>query len=146
MIGSEVSGGCRNVFVDRCEMNSPNLERAIRIKTNSHRGGIIENLYVRNLTIGEVEEAVLKINCVYEINDGENGNHPPLVQNICLDNIRSEKSRYAIFLHGLEQQNSINNIFIHNSHFNGVDKGNFIEYAEIPVLKKVYINGNQVKL
>ena len=39
VIGSEISGGVRNVFVERCEMSSPDLERAIRIKTHSVRGG-----------------------------------------------------------------------------------------------------------
>ena len=34
VIGSEVSGGCRNIFAEDCEMDSPNLDRAIRVKTN----------------------------------------------------------------------------------------------------------------
>lgn len=40
VIGSEISAGVRNVFVENCIMDSPNLERAIRIKTNSKRGGL----------------------------------------------------------------------------------------------------------
>ncbi len=43
-IGSEVSGGIRNVLTENCRMSSPNLERALRIKTNSYRGGVIENI------------------------------------------------------------------------------------------------------
>ena len=48
VIGSEISGGVKNVFAENCEMNSPDLDRAIRIKTNSIRGGTIENIFVRN--------------------------------------------------------------------------------------------------
>ena len=42
-IGSEISGGVSNVYVENCKMNSPNLDIAIRLKTNSKRGGLIEN-------------------------------------------------------------------------------------------------------
>src|SRR5690606_9133242 len=38
VIGSEVSGGARNIFAENCNMDSPNLDRALRIKTNKIRG------------------------------------------------------------------------------------------------------------
>ena len=146
VMGSEISGGCMNIFVEDCLMDSPNLERAIRIKTNSFRGGIIENIFIRNITIGEVEEAVLKINCIYEMKDGEKGDHPPLVRKIFLDNIRSEKSKYAIYFQGIDMQNVIHDVIINNCYFNGVEKGNFIEFADFPILHRVYINDRLIKL
>jgi len=33
-------------------MSSPSLQRALRIKTNSHRGGIVENIYFRKIPVG----------------------------------------------------------------------------------------------
>ena len=60
VIGSEISGGCQNVFAENCEMDSPSLDRVLRIKTNSCRGGIIENINMRNITVGQCGEAVLK--------------------------------------------------------------------------------------
>lgn len=66
VVGSEISGGYKNLFVENCKMDSPNLERVIRIKTNNCRGGVIENIYVRNIEVGECREAVLKINLQYE--------------------------------------------------------------------------------
>ena len=39
VMGSEISAGVRDVFVENCTMSSPNLDRVIRIKTNSKRGG-----------------------------------------------------------------------------------------------------------
>ncbi|MHC4545184.1 MAG: glycosyl hydrolase family 28 protein, partial [Planctomycetota bacterium] len=65
VMGSEMSGGVRNVFVEDCTMDSPNLDRALRIKTNSVRGGFVENIYMRNVSIGQVGDAVLKINFYY---------------------------------------------------------------------------------
>lgn len=55
VIGSEISGGCRNVFAENNLMDSPNLDRVIRIKTNTCRGGVIENIYAAaNIKVGAV--------------------------------------------------------------------------------------------
>ena len=53
-IGSEISGDVRNVFAEECRMDSPHLERVLRIKTNSVRGGVIERIYMRNVQAGQV--------------------------------------------------------------------------------------------
>jgi unsaturated rhamnogalacturonyl hydrolase len=57
VIGSEISGGCRNVLVEDCTMDSPNLDRAFRFKSNAQRGGILENSFRRRVKIGRVAEA-----------------------------------------------------------------------------------------
>ncbi|PKP10147.1 MAG: glycoside hydrolase [Bacteroidetes bacterium HGW-Bacteroidetes-4] len=137
VIGSEISGGCRNVFVENCKMDSPNLDRALRIKTNSLRGGVIENIYMRNCEIGEVKQAVLLVNFYYE--QGDVGTHTPIVRNIFLDNITSEKSKYAVYLHGYERS-PIQNIQINNSQFNGVKKDVFVEHADSISFNNVAIN------
>ena len=80
VIGSEISGSVRNVFAENCEMDSPNLERVLRIKTNSIRGGVIENVFMRNVKVGEVSEAVIKIDYFYE--EGDVGEFTPTVKNI----------------------------------------------------------------
>ncbi len=74
-IGSEVSGGIRNVFVERCKMSSPHLQRALRIKTNSYRGGVIENIHFSNVTVGQVAESVIEVDFYYE--EGEGGPFKP---------------------------------------------------------------------
>ena len=60
-IGSEVSGGIRNIHIQRCRMSSPHLQRALRIKTNSYRGGVIENISFRDITVGQVAEAAIEV-------------------------------------------------------------------------------------
>jgi len=52
VIGSEIAGGYRNLFVEDCEMDSPNLERVIRIKTSSCRGGVIAQVQYRTAIFG----------------------------------------------------------------------------------------------
>jgi polygalacturonase len=99
-IGSEASGGVRNVFIDRCRMDSPHLDRALRIKTNSYRGGAIENVFFTNSTIGQVAEAVMDIDFNYE--EGKGGPFKPVVRNVVLENITSHKSKYGLTLKGFE--------------------------------------------
>lgn len=137
VIGSEISGGVKNVFAENCVMSSPNLDRAIRIKTNAVRGGIIENLYVRNITIGQVKEAVLKINFYYE--EGENGNFIPVVRNINISNITSEKSEYAIWIKAFEYS-PVENLRLNDCVFNNVEKENVIESVKTLVKENVIIN------
>ena len=76
-LGNKMSGGIRNVFVENCFMSSPNLDRAIRLKSNSRRGDYLENLFVRNIEVGEVKESVLHIDLRYmnkEVLDFRNEN------------------------------------------------------------------------
>src|SRR6185503_928700 len=88
VLGSEMSGGIRNVFVDDCVMDSPNLDRAIRLKSNSLRGGYLENLFVKNVRVGQVKEAVVRINLQY---DKDRGEHYPVVRNITIENVTAKK-------------------------------------------------------
>ena len=97
-IGSEASGGVRNVFAEDCDMDSPNLERALRLKTNSVRGGFIENVFMRRVRVGQVSDAVLRIDLFYE--EGDAGLFPPTVRHIEMADVRSSKSKYGVYLRG----------------------------------------------
>ena len=138
VIGSEISGSCRNVFAENCTMDSPNLERALRIKTNSSRGGIVENIYMRNITVGEVSDAAVRVYFHYE--KGDVGQHTPVVRNIYVSNVTSQKSKYALMLDGYERS-PISNVNIEQCQFDGVEKGNILNHVSNLKMKNVYING-----
>ena len=138
VIGSEISGGVKNVFAENCSMSSPNLERAIRIKTNSVRGGKVENIFTRDIEIGEVKLAVLTINFLYE--EGDAGNFTPSVSNVVLENITSKKSSYALWIKAYERSPIIG-LRIENCRFENVENGNVIENVNNPVINSVKING-----
>jgi polygalacturonase len=129
VMGSEISAGCKNIFAENCEMNSPNLERVIRIKTNNQRGGISDGIYVRNLTVGQVREAVVKINCSYDPREGQ-GKFMPVVKNVYVSNVTSEKSRYGLNLMGIKGENCVENIWINSCEFSGVEQGNRVQYVK----------------
>jgi polygalacturonase len=124
VIGSEMSGGVRNVYAENDTMDSPNLDRMLRIKTNSVRGGFIENVFVRNIRVGQVSEAVVKIDFYYE--EGDKGNFTPVVRNIDIDNVTCGKSTFAIWIRAYDRSPA-ENIHISNCTFDNVVDGNVIE-------------------
>jgi polygalacturonase len=138
VIGSETSGGTRNVFAENCTMDSPHLDRALRIKTNSVRGGTIENIYLRNITIGQVAEAVLKIN--FQYGEGDAGPFTPIVRNIDMENVTSGKSRYALSISGYERS-PITGIHLTNCTFDNVERPNVLVGVKDLTLTNVKING-----
>ena len=96
VMGSEISGGVRNVFIENCKMDSPNLERALRFKSNARRGGVIENIWMRNVEIGRVSEAILTIDFLYET--GATGEHKPVVRNVTIENMTSTSSPHVMWI------------------------------------------------
>jgi len=126
-IGSEASGGVRNVFAEDCLMDSPNLERALRLKTNSVRGGFIEDVFMRNVKVGEVSDAVLRINLFYE--EGDAGRFPPTVRNIEMSRVTSEKSKYALYLRGYKHA-PLRNIRISKCSFENTSHPDVIENVD----------------
>lgn len=142
VIGSEISGGVRNVFAYDCNMDSPNLERALRFKTNSVRGGVIENIYFKDVKIGQVKEAVVKVDYYYE--EGDKGNFTPIIRNIKVDNVTCEKSQFGIWVKAYERS-PLETLELKNCTFNNVKNENVIENVKGLVLEKVFINGKEIK-
>lgn len=104
VMGSEISAGVKNVFVLNCDMDSPNLDRAIRLKSNTIRGGGVDGLYVKNIRIGQVKEAVLKINTHYGIYAVEEGNYYPDFKNIYLEDIYAKNGgKYGVLIQGRKE-------------------------------------------
>jgi unsaturated rhamnogalacturonyl hydrolase len=126
VLGSEISGGCRNVFVENCVMDSPNLDRGLRLKSNASRGGILENIFMRNVKIGQVAEAVLTIDLLYE--EGPRGGFPPVIRNVVIENVTSSASPRVMFIRGFEGA-LIDGIKFANCTFKGVRAAEVVQGA-----------------
>lgn len=144
-IGSEITGGCQNVWVENCRMDSPELDRIIRIKSNSERGGEVKNIFVRDITVGECKESILGIELNYW--HVEDGPYPPYFHNIHLENITSQKSNYLLYIDGTEGKIQARDIFIKNCTFNGIARPaiNYVSGAEGIHFENVTANGKEIK-
>jgi hypothetical protein len=137
VIGSEISGGGRNIFAEDCMMDSPNLERALRIKTNSMRGGIVENVYLRNIIVGQVADAVFRVNYYY--GEGDVGPFTPIVRNVEINNLTCEQSTYALRMEGYERS-PIENIRLINCQISNTSRDNILSAIQNLGLNSVTIN------
>jgi unsaturated rhamnogalacturonyl hydrolase len=126
VIGSEISGDCRNVFVEHCQMDSPNLDRALRFKSNARRGGIIENVFMRNVTIGRVSEAVLTIDFLYDT--GAEGAYRPVLRNVLLERVESTSSPRVMWIVGFPGV-TIEDVRFTDCAFRGVDTAEVMNHA-----------------
>lgn len=143
VMGSETSGGVRNVYAYNCEMSSPNLERALRLKSNKYRGGVIENVFLRDIKVGEVKNAAIRINQNYFSKAAPGKVMFTTYRNIFVENMICEKADYAIQIMGLEEH-PIENVKIINCTFNNIKNENVIESVNGFVIENVLINGHQL--
>ena len=141
-VGSEISGGVRNLFAHDCRMDSPNLDHALRVKNNASRGGLLENFYFKNITVGEVTHAVITIDFNYE--EGAKGNFTPVVRNYVVDNLTSGKSKYAVDIQGLDKS-PIYDVSIRNSNFGVVENKSVIKNVKGLKLENVTVEGKKVE-
>lgn len=137
VIGSEISGNVRNVFAENCEMSSPNLDRALRIKSNSRRGGTVENVYMRNVNVGVVADAVVRINMFYA---NETGEYHPQVRNVHVENVTCKESKYGWRIEA-EDGYPVENVLFKDCSFEQVKDGNILKGSVKLELDNVSING-----
>lgn len=142
VIGSEISGGCTNLFAHDCEMDSPNLDRVLRIKTNTCRGGIVENINMKNIKVGQCRESVLKINLNYESNENCCRGFLPIVRNVYMENVSCGKSKYGVQIIALDSDTLVQDIYLKSCKFDGVDQGNHMEGKTRNIkMEDLFING-----
>lgn len=137
VLGSEISGSVRNVFAENCTMSSPNLERTLRIKTNSVRGGTIENIHLRNIQVGQVASSFIEVNMNYE--EGDAGNFTPVVRNISVDNLSGNISP-MVFNINCYTRSPISNLLLKNCTLTANSIGTYNNIRKLQIVNTT-ING-----
>ena len=137
-VGSEITGGVRNLFAENCRLDSPNLDHALRVKNNAMRGGLLENLHFRKLEVGEVAHAVITIDFNYE--EGAKGNFTPVVRNYTVERLVSKKSKFAFDVQGLTSA-PVFDLRLKDCTFDNVADGNIVRNVSGARLENVKVNG-----
>lgn len=141
VIGSEIAGGAKNIYAINCKMDSENLDRVLRVKTSSSRGGIIENIFLKDISVGSYGESAIHFNMFYE----NPGNFMPVIRNIWIENMNVEKGgEYAVFVDAYAVS-PVTNLKIVNCNFKGVKQPFKINHVKNMELKNVTINGQLAK-
>jgi polygalacturonase len=128
-IGSETSGGVQNVFAENCHFDSPDLEMAIRLKTNPARGGYIQNVYVRDC---EVKRAKVGIDMTlrYASSGAMDGSSIPVIRDVDIRNCTFEQlTKQPVFIEGWSPSNPITDVSIVDCRFLHAAEKSFVTNA-----------------
>ena len=141
-VGSEISGGVRNLFAHDCMLDSADLWTALRVKNNASRGGKLENFYFRHITVGTVSRAVVEIDFNYE--EGAKGEHIPVVRNYVVEDLTCRTGNRAVDLQGLDNA-PIYDVAIRNSTFGSVKNKSVVKNVRGLKLENVTVGGTKVE-
>jgi polygalacturonase len=134
VIGSEMSAGVKNVFVENCKTVGY-LKRGIYLKTNADRGGFIKNVFVRNIQLDEVEDC-LYITANYH---GEGKGFQSEISNVSFSDISCNKaSASGIVIQGFADK-KIKNISLNNIEIKWAKNAISSTNAENVIMNEVFI-------
>jgi len=116
-IGSEMSGGARNIKIDNCNFIGTDI--GLRFKSTRGRGGIVENIYISNIFMKDIPTDALSFNMYYggfapteDMSAEEKSKaakpvpvteETPIFRNIFMENIYCDGAKDAIVLQGLPE-------------------------------------------
>ncbi|WPU92401.1 glycoside hydrolase family 28 protein [Mucilaginibacter sabulilitoris] len=147
VIGSEMSGGARNIFVYDCTFIGTDI--GLRFKTTRGRGGVVENIFIKNISMRAIlheailfdmyyggkspgEDDVVKDEATIPVTEAT-----PSFRNFYVNNVACNGAEKALMIRGLPEM-SIKGIHIENSTFQ-TDKGADIIEGQDVSLKNVYL-------
>lgn len=116
-IGSETSGGIENVFGENCNFDSPDLEMALRFKTNPARGGYIQDVFIRNCSVKTAQVGV-HMTLRYGSSGAMNGDAIPKIHDVHIQDCTfSSLTKRPIFIEGWSPENRITDVSILSCNF-----------------------------
>lgn len=124
VIGSEMSGGAKNIFVYDCSFMG--TEKGLRFKSTRGRGGVVEKIYARNIFMKDIEQEAVFFDMFYFVKfatDGERNEEPvvnegtPVFRDMYFEKIVCNGARKGIFIRGLPEM-AVQNIHLFDCVFN----------------------------
>lgn len=131
VVGSEMSGGVENVYVDNCRFSGTDV--GLRFKSTRGRGGVVKNIFISNVSMNNILTEALLFDLFYggksaveALESGDEGDvstdmaavpadeTTPEFRDIHIRNIACHGARRAMFFNGLPEKN-VSNVTIENS-------------------------------
>jgi polygalacturonase len=129
VVGSEMSGGVKNISVSNCQFLGTDV--GLRFKSRRGRGGVVENIYIRDINMFDIATESFLFDLYYggksaveALEDGNDKSNKentvfkvdettPAFRNIYVNNLISRNVRRAMYFNGLPEM-KINNINVEN--------------------------------
>lgn len=139
-IGSEMSGGVSDVYMERIEIGT--VKNALYFKSNRDRGGYIRNVFVDDIRIERAKGAILRFETNYFGFRG--GNHQALYEDFQIRHVQAGKAdNYAVFMDGNEVY-PIRNIDIQDFHVEDASHSYYLMNTEQVRFKYSTVNGQPI--
>lgn len=120
-IGSEISGGIRNVYMHDCKVPQ-SVKRLFFVKTNRRRGAFVENIRMENIRTGHVQRVLeIDTDVLYQWKDlvPTYEERITCIDGIYLKNVECESTDVIYELKG-DAKKPVKNVFIEDVHVNKV--------------------------
>ncbi len=156
VVGSEMSGGAKNLYVSNCTFIGTDI--GLRFKTTRGRGGVVENVFVKNIQMKDIVGEAILFDMYYAAQDpvemaGEKREPPtveilpvnettPVFRNFFMDNINCDGASKAVFVRGIPEM-PIKNIHL-NKLIIRADKGIDIQEAQDIFIKNSTVVSKEV--
>lgn len=133
VVGSEMSGGVKNMYVADCTFLGTDI--GLRFKSQRGRGGVVENIYIDNINMLDIPNEAVIFNLYYQGKDpGQNsatkGEEPvykvteetPQFRDIFISNIKARNCGTAMRFNGLPEM-PVKNVIIKNAVIENAETG-----------------------
>ncbi len=127
VIGSEMSGGARNIYVSNCTFVGTDI--GLRFKTTRGRGGVVENIFIKDIYMKDIPAEAILFDMYYMAKDpvalaGEKRELPrveakpvdettPVFRNFHISNVYCSGAEKGIFVRGVPEMH-VQNIVLEN--------------------------------
>jgi len=134
VVGSEMSGGVKNIYVNDCQFL--NTDVGLRFKSTRGRGGIVENIYIKGITMTNIEKEAITFNMFYNGNAEDNvkkepvNEGTPIFRNIDIRDIVCQGALRAMEFNGLPEM-PISDIHLENIQIIAKNDATFTNYENI---------------
>ncbi len=124
VIGSEMSGGVRNIFVSNCTFMGSDI--GLRFKTTRGRGGVVENIYISDIWMSDIPNEAILFDMYYngkeaaEALKNPQGDMKPVTEatpqfrNVFIRNVVCRGAKYGVYIQGIPEM-AVQNVVIENS-------------------------------
>lgn len=144
VVGSEMSGGVKNIYVSDCTFLGTDV--GLRFKSTRGRGGVVENIYIHNINMIDIPHEALLFDLFYggkaageetaeELAGRMKAEVPPVTEetpafrDIYISDVTARGVGRAMFFNGLPEM-PIRNVHIKNVTVSRAEKGIEISQAE----------------
>ncbi len=154
VIGSEMSGGARNIYVSNCTFIGADI--GLRFKTTRGRGGVVENIFIDNIYMKDIPGEAILFDMYYMAKDpiplaGEKRELPkvelkpvdettPVFRNFRISNVYCNGAEKAIFIRGLPEMHVkdivLENMVLQSKYGMDIQEASGISFKNIQLLSK----------